>query len=1059
MTDAKSTDSKSVLALFRDWYHVPVLAAMFVVMLWIRLQSYGSFIRDGRVYFAGNDAWYHLRQVNYTVRNWPATMPFDPWTGFPFGTSAGQFGTLYDQLVATAALVVGLGSPSADLVSKTLLVAPAVFGSLTLIPTYLVGKRLGGRIGGLFGAAILMLVPGSFLQRGLVGFADHNVVEPFFQAFAVLALMVAVSVAQREKPVLEQVLDRDVDGLKQPLIWSLVAGIAVGLYLWVWPPGVLLIGIFGIYLVIQQSSDVVRGVAPEHVGFVGVVSMLVATVMGLIPLYQFGFNVTDFSLIQPTFALAVAVGAAFLSGLARVWDERDVDQRAYPVAVFGLVLLSAALVAVVAPRLWGSIQSNLLDTVGFSARATTRTIREAQPFLDPNLLAQTGYSKIGRIMSEYGLTFFTGVVGALWMVAKPLVEKGDSKRLGFVGGGVAIVGLLFLLPAIPAGIGGLLGVAPELVGLAVVFGLLVGATMLADFRSEHLFVIVWAAIITSAAFTQVRFNYYLAVTVAVMNAYLFRELVVALNLDSFDALSDVEGYQVMIFVAVVMLVITPVLLVPMDVRSTGNPSFDKSSTAWEVGSSTGPSDVLRWESSLEWMSENTPQEGQLSGANGELDYYGTYKRTSDFDYPDGSYGVLSWWDYGHWITVLGERIPNANPFQQGATESANVLLAPSEEDAASVLEAQSTEGGQTRYVMVDWQMATPTSKFGAPITWYDESDVARSDFYDRVYGQDLQNSFLHRHQRYYDSMMVRLYQSHGSRMDPQPVVVDWEPMEAQTASGETVTVKAGPQGNESMIKTFDSMSEARDYVEQDGTAQVGGIGPYPSEPVPALQHYRLVKVSQESAEGASGYQQDLLGQAQTTGIPVQSLTANSPSWVKTFERVPGATVEGSDAPANATVEATVEMNVPTSNSSFTYRQQTTADENGEFTFVLPYSTTGHDEFGPSNGYTSPSVQANGSYVISTPGTMNESGYIVQYGANVDVSEGLVVGAEEGPQQVTLERRAQQLQVQNGGSNDGSSNDLRSADLGSDETVDSDATAETQTTAVDAARVASPIVTL
>ncbi|MFC6726563.1 STT3 domain-containing protein, partial [Halobium palmae] len=137
------------------------MVAIVAVMLWIRLLSYDRFVRNGEVLFSGNDAWYHLREVQYTVRHWPQTMPFDPWTYFPFGTSTGQFGTLYDQLVATAALLVGLGSPSSTLVSKTLLVAPAVFGALTAIPVYFLGKRLGGRVAGLFGALILMLLPGT----------------------------------------------------------------------------------------------------------------------------------------------------------------------------------------------------------------------------------------------------------------------------------------------------------------------------------------------------------------------------------------------------------------------------------------------------------------------------------------------------------------------------------------------------------------------------------------------------------------------------------------------------------------------------------------------------------------------------------------------------------------------------------------------------------------------------------------------------------------------------------------------------------------------------------
>ncbi len=126
MSDDQSQGSSSVVDLFFDWYHVPALVLVVAAMLAIRLQAYDSFVRDGAVYFSGNDAWYHLRQVEYTVRHWPFTMPYDPWTYFPYGTNAAQFGTLYDQLVATAALVVGLGSPSSDLVAKTLLVAPAV---------------------------------------------------------------------------------------------------------------------------------------------------------------------------------------------------------------------------------------------------------------------------------------------------------------------------------------------------------------------------------------------------------------------------------------------------------------------------------------------------------------------------------------------------------------------------------------------------------------------------------------------------------------------------------------------------------------------------------------------------------------------------------------------------------------------------------------------------------------------------------------------------------------------------------------------------------------------
>ncbi len=64
-----------------------------------------------------------------------------------------------------------------------------------------------------------------------------------------------------------------------------------------------------------------------------------------------------------------------------------------------------------------------------------------------------------------------------------------------------------------------------------------------------------------------------------------------------------------------------------------------------------------------------------------------------------AYGVMSWWDYGHYIETIGHRMPNANPFQAGIggrRESINetnqpgattFLTAQSEEEASSVLEA------------------------------------------------------------------------------------------------------------------------------------------------------------------------------------------------------------------------------------------------------------------------------------------------------------------------------------------------------------------------------------
>ncbi|AZH26311.1 oligosaccharyl transferase, archaeosortase A system-associated [Haloplanus aerogenes] len=1003
MSDDQSQGSSSVVDLFFDWYHVPALVLVVAAMLAIRLQAYDNFVQNGMVYFSGNDAWYHLRQVEYTVRHWPFTMPYDPWTNFPYGTNAGQFGTLYDQLVATAALVVGLGSPSSTTVAKTLLVAPAVFGALVAVPVYAVGKRLAGRVAGLFGAVVLLLLPGQFLQRGLVGFADHNIAEPLFQVIAIFALMVALAVARRETPVWELVLDRDIDALRDPLLWSGVAGVAVALYMWVWPPGVLLVGIFGVYLVYQLSSDYVTGGSPEPIAFVGVVSMVVTALLMLFQLDTMSFGPTDFSLLQPVLALAVAAGAAFMAWLARLFDGQDFDRSLYPVAVVGLILVGLGAIAVALPSLFGTIQSNVFSFVGFSATAGLRTISEAQPYLSPSSLQQNLTTATGRILSDYGFTLFTGVAAVIWMLAKPLVRDGETERIGYAVGSLALLGFLFLVPGPFRAIGDAFGVVSEIIGIVLVAAILFGAVLQTNYDAEKLLFVVWAAFVTMAAFTQIRFHYYLAPVVAIANAYLLGQVLAYLDLDraSIEAVRDLQGYQVLAVLAAAMLIVTPVLLVPMSVRNSGNPSFDQSNTAWESAESTGPGAVTEWDGSLQWMESNTPAPGTLGGAGEEMEYYGTYQQTQDYDYPAGAYGVQSWWDYGHWITVRGHRIPNANPFQQGSTDAANFLLAPNESAAQNALGERDQEAAGTRYVMVDWQMVNPRAKFAAPTVFYDRANVTQSDFYNPVYTSNLRTNFLLRNQRYYESLMVRLYAYHGSAMTPEPVVVDWERRQAQTQSGQTITIRAGPQDGR-MVRQFDNLSAARAYVANDSTSQIGGIGQFPAERVSALEHYRLVKVSEASANQSSQYRVSARRTFAATGLPPSSQTLYEPSWVKTFEKVPGATITADDLPPNTSVRARVPMRVPETGETFTYTQEARTTEDGELTMTLPYSTTGYDEYGPSNGYTNVAVRATGPYVVeSALAVQNDT--LVQYRGEIQIQEGRVNGDSSGEREVELNR--------------------------------------------------------
>ncbi|QAU12264.1 oligosaccharyl transferase, archaeosortase A system-associated [Halorubrum sp. BOL3-1] len=977
-------------------YHVPALLGIVAFMLWTRLRSYGNFIQNGEVYFRGNDAWYHLRTTNYLLENWPSTLPYDVWTGFPVGTNAGQFGTLWDHIMAVG---IWIARPTMGSAEEVMLVMAPIAGALVAVPTYFIARRFTDRVPALAGAATLALFSGTFLRYTLVGFPDHSAAEILFQSTAVLAFLVALGVAEREKPVWELVVDQDADALRRPVAYAAAAGVALGLYMWTWQPGILMVGFTGIFLAVKITSDVSHGKSPEPVAFAGAVAMTVAGLMQVIPLDTFSFNPTEYSFLQIVAPLGVALGAIFLAWLARQWEAHDLGDESYPAAVTGLILASAGVVWLAIPSLWSTVVGNLLNTVAFSASAGARTIGEAQPPLQ-------GASFTNFVLSQYGLAFFLALAAILYILARPLYRSNDTNHTLYIPAALAVVGSVYAVPQAYGAVGGVVGVSWQVVGLVIAAAFLVGATFLVEYDSQELYFVVWAAFIGSAAFTQVRFNYYLAVVVAVGTAYFLQVALDALDLSSLDltsldAVREIEGWQVLTVVAVLAVLLVPLVGVATPV--------------WQAGNSSQPGSVVQWDESLQWMNDETPQPGELEGADNAMDPYDTYDRPADgdFEYPEGAYGVQSWWDYGHWITTRAERIPNANPFQQNAGEAADYLLAPSEQQAADVLASQSDEGNRTRYVMVDWQMASPNSKFNAPVTFYSGNETVRDFnelFYQRVEGQNGRQSGLRpalqtRTQRYHESQMIRLYQHYGSAVEPDPVVLDWEPQTAQTESGDQVDIKVLPSEGQP-VQRFDNLSAARSFVEADGSAQVGGVMGVPTERVDALEHYRLVHATQAPGRSSYAQQAQILRQL---GVDLQATFGESfigalgDDFVKTFERVPGATVEGSGAEPGQEVEATVEMEKP-NGQTFEYTQYATADENGEFELTLPYSTTGYDEFGPENGYTNTSVRATGPYNVTTERTTGEDLYTTEQFGQVEVTGGQVVGADEAAATVELEER-------------------------------------------------------
>ncbi|MDP4228701.1 MAG: oligosaccharyl transferase, archaeosortase A system-associated, partial [Bacteroidota bacterium] len=182
-----------------------------------------------------------------------------------------------------------------------------------------------------------------------------------------------------------------------------------------------------------------------------------------------------------------------------------------------------------------------------------------------------------------------------------------------------------------------------------------------------------------------------------------------------------------------------------------------------------------WMEACDWLRSNTPDPGMDFNA-----IYEAPKNGELFKYPDTAYGVMSWWDYGHYIETFGHRMPNANPFQAGVggrrtsinetnqPGSATFFTAQSEKEATSVLKAIDPRPDKmgARYIMSDARMATDI--FGAMPAWTLDTEGYYQPYWTGSGYQEIPST------RYFNSMEARLHIFDGNGLKQYRMVYETE---------------------------------------------------------------------------------------------------------------------------------------------------------------------------------------------------------------------------------------------------------------------------------------------
>lgn len=419
---------------------------------------------------------------------------------------------------------------------------------------------------------------------------------------------------------------------------------------------------------------------------------------------------------------------------------------------------------------------------------------------------------------------------------------------------------------------------------------------------SHAFILIWSVMIMYATMQHIRYEYYLAIPVAILGG-----IAVAFGVDcvrsprSAKKVEEVpsskggkqKDHQIhtkgssgshspLASGCTIFLIVVLLLGVLFTYNSLGR---DLS-----IGSFNLNPD---WREATDWMGQNTPDPG--------VDYLKIYQK-DEWKPPAESYGVMSWWDYGHIITYLAKRMPNANPFQYGVAGdygAARFFITTNESVADGILDKL-----KTRYVVTDYEM--DTGKFWAMATW-DNPDVGAGPYQRNFILPNPDNpntgqNFPFFMEPYYQTMVSRLHNFDGSMTEPGKVhyIQYMNPQYSKT--NDPVIVKG------SEVLYAEGLASLKNFSATDnpeyGAALVNYVYTSPVSKIPALDHYRLIHES-----------------------PTRASPATLPDirYVKIFEYVPGAIIPG---------DGIIEIPVVTNTGrKFVYRQESV---NG--TFTVPYPT-------------------------------------------------------------------------------------------------------------------------
>ena len=402
----------------RDWFNSKLISGILVaicfgVALYLRVALPWDkvFVGDW-IKFTGVDAYYFMRIVDNLVHNFPHLMTFDPYYIYPSGGAVNNI-QFWPYLISGVTWLIGLGSPSQHTVDMIGVYLPAVLGALTTVPVYFIGKNLFNRWAGVIAAGLIAILPGEFLGRSQLGYADYHIAEVFFTTLTMLFLILAVKAGREKQFTLDSLWHGQWSTFLMPLVYSLVAGVFLGIYFLTWPGALLFVFIIFVFLVIQFIIDHLRHKPTEYLGFISTITFVASLLILL--------SVSRDRLVLASFAIAIIIPIA-MTMLSYFMAKSNIKPIIYPATIIGLGLVSLIFFYIGFP----SIYQQTMGSLSIFGWPIGTTVLEMQPLLLPN-----GRFSWAVAWGNFTTSFFLSFI-ALGIVIYLIIKQGEAEKTLFV---------------------------------------------------------------------------------------------------------------------------------------------------------------------------------------------------------------------------------------------------------------------------------------------------------------------------------------------------------------------------------------------------------------------------------------------------------------------------------------------------------------------------------------------------------------------------------------------------------------------------------------------------